>query len=204
MRNRKTILPLALIAVLALSIAPGRAVAQGEEPGFESGSRGPRDDSEWGDRSQHSRRGHHGHGRGMMHPGGPGAGGPRGLRMALRNLNLSDSQREEIRTIFEAGRGQVEANHERMRSLGAELHEQIETDPYDEEAVRAKAEAVAAFQVEMAVLRARQSGQIRGLLTPGQLDQLQRMKERRESFREEWGQRGQGRERFEPREEPES
>ena len=124
--------------------------------------------------------------------------------MALRNLNLSDSQREEIRTIFEAGRGQVEANHERMRSLGAELHEQIETDPYDEEAVRAKAEAVAAFQVEMAVLRAHRSGRIRGLLTPEQLDQLRQKRERRESFREEWGQRGQGREGFEPREEPES
>ena len=42
------------------------------------------------------------------------------------------------------------------------------------------------------------------LSSPEQLDQLQRIKERRESFREEWGQRGQGRERFEPREEPES
>ena len=200
-RKRKPILPLGLIAVLAVSITPDRAVAQGEEAGFEPGSGGPPAEGEWGDRSQHSRRGHHGHRRGMMRPDGPGAGGPRGLRMALRNLNLSDSQREEIRTIFEAGRGQVEANHERMRSLGAELHEQIETDPYDEDAVRAKAEAVAAFQVEMAVLRAHRSGRIRGLLTPEQLDQLRQKRERRESFREEWGQR---RERFEPREEPES
>ena len=198
MRQRKTLPSLALIATLVLSVAPGRAVAQGEEPNFELGSPSPRGDRERGQRMPRPGFGRGGHGRGMMHPGGPGAGGPSGLRMALRNLNLSDSQREEIRTIFEAGRGQVEANHQQMRALGAELHEQIATDPYDEDAVRAKAAAVAAFQVEMAVLRARRSGEIRGLLTPEQLDELQQMKERRESFRD------QRRERFERRRGPRS
>lgn len=202
MRERKARVPAALIVVLALSVAPDRAVAQGEQPGFEPGSGGPRADIERGDRRQRShdgRRMQHpgfareGHGRGMMHPGGPG-----GLKMALRRLNLSESQREQIRAIFETGRGRVEANHERMRAVGAELREQIETDPFDEEAVRAKAEAVAAFQVEMAVLRARRSGRIRALLTPEQLDRLQQMRQERESFREE------RRERFEPREGPES
>jgi len=205
MTTRKTILPLALIVVLALGFAPAGAVAQGEEPGFEPGIDGPPGDCEWGDRGRQGPSNHRpgfgrgGQGRGIMAPGAPGrrgAGGAGGLHMALRNLDLSDSQRQEVRAIFEIERSQVEANHERLRALGDELREQIESDPYDEDSVRAKATVVATLRVEMAVLRARQSGQIRDLLTPEQLDQLQQMKQERALFR---SQRDERRKRFEQR-----
>ncbi len=175
MTRRRTMLPLALIAVLALGVAPGQAVAQGEEPVFEPGVGGPDGYGGRGDR-----RG--GAGFGRRGRGGPGGGA---LHMALRNLDLSESQRGEIRTILEAERDRVSASHEQMRALGAELHEQIETDPYNEEAVRAKAAALASLRVEMAVLRARQAGQVRELLTPDQLDRLEQMKEKRRAFRGE-------------------
>lgn len=130
-----------------------------------------------------------------MGPGGPGGPRAHGLRFALRKLDLSESQRQEIKTIFEIEREQVRAYHESTRALGAELHDQIEADPYNESAVRAKAAAVAALGVEIAVLRARQDGRVRDVLTPEQLDQLEQMKEKRQEFREE------RRERFEHRRE---
>lgn len=188
MTTREIILPLALIAVLALGVAPGQAAAQDEEQAFKPGVGGPHGDGEpgeWGEWSDSGRGpgiGRRGRGRGPMGPGAPGA---RGLHFALRNLNLSESQAAEIRAIFEAERDQVGASHEQMRTLGAELHEQIENDPYDEESVRAKAAALASLRVEMAVMRARQVGQVRDLLTPEQLDQLEQMKDNRKAFRDE-------------------
>lgn len=115
-----------------------------------------------------------------MSSGGPGPGR---LGMALRRLDLSEGQREEIRAIFESERDSVQVNHEEMRALGAELEGQIEADPYDEEAVRAKAAGLAELRVEMAVLRARQLGQIREVLTPEQIDELKQMKGERKEFR---------------------
>ncbi|MFQ5525302.1 MAG: Spy/CpxP family protein refolding chaperone [Thermoanaerobaculia bacterium] len=187
MIKTKTMTSLILIAAVAL-VAP--APASAHDPG--SG------------RGRGSDIGHGGHaGYGLRGPGmrelqgfgGPGAARAKGLRMALRHLDLSESQREEIKTIFEAEREAVEANHERMRSLANELRAQIENDPYDEEAVRAKAAALAEIGVDMAVLRARQAGQVMDVLGPDQREQLEQMKTRRDAFRQE------RRERFEQRRE---
>jgi Spy/CpxP family protein refolding chaperone len=186
MTRRKTVLPLALIAVLALGIAPGQVVAQNDEPAFEPGAGGPCGDGELGDRDNRGPGfGRRGWDRGMVAPGGRGGPGTGGLRLAIRNLDLSESQGEQIRAIFEAERDRASASHQQMRLLGEELREQIETDPYNEEAVRTKAAALAALRVEMAVLRARQSGQVRDLLTPEQLDQLEQSKEKRRAFRDD-------------------
>ncbi len=182
MTVRNAMLPLVLMTMLIAGFWPGPAVAHEEDQfgaGFEEGA----------EEMDPGFRPHPGMGR-------RGAGGPfgppaEGLRFALRRLELSDQQREEIKTILEGERDQVEADHERMRALGAELREQIENDPYDEEAVRAKATAVASLRVEAAVVRARQFGQIRSVLTTEQLDQLEQMKEERSAFQ------GERRQRFE-------
>ncbi len=199
MTRRRTMLPIALVALLFLALAPGQAVAQAvaqeEEAAFEPGFGDKGSWDEWDDWGRGPGFGRRGHGRGMR---GPGFQGPQGLHMALRSLDLSETQRDEIKTIFEAERGQVGAYHEQMRDLGAELREQIENDPFNEEAVRAKAAALASLRVEMAVLRARQAGQVRELLTPEQLDQLEQVKQKRRAFREE------RRQRFEQRRGPRS
>lgn len=128
-------------------------------------------------------------GRGRLGPGhgfGPGHDGGPGARMfALRQLDLSEEQRTEIHAILEQERDQAEAYREEMRSLRAQLEEQIETDPFDETAVRAKALALGALGVDMAVLRARQAGQVREVLTPEQLGELERLGAEREAFREQ-------------------
>ncbi len=202
MTQRNTILTLtlgALAALLALG-NPALATAQEEPPGLDE----PRAEGRWGERPGWGPRGPgSGHHRGHRGPGigpgmrgmGPGGPGPHGLRFALRELDLSESQREQIKSIFEGEREEVRAHHEKMRALGQELQDQIENDPYNEAAGREKAAAAAAPGGEMAVLRARQTGQVRDVLTPEQLDKLELMKEERRTFREE------RRDRFERRRE---
>lgn len=127
--------------------------------------------------------GHHFGGPGMPGPGfGPG---PARWRMALRELDLSESQRGEIRAIFDQDRAQAAARHDQMAALADELEEQIASDPLDEEAVRDKAAALAALRVEMAVLRARQMGRVRDVLTGEQLDRLEEMRSERRARRHE-------------------
>lgn len=202
MSKQQSILTLALIAVVALG---GLGAAMAQEPGLGAGGAGEIDEAteRWERRGPN--RGHWGAGR--QGPGalagmglGPGIGRGRGLRVALRQLDLSESQIGEIRAIFESERETAQANHQQMRALGDELREQIEADPYDEETVRAKAGAVAAVGVEMAVLRARQAGKVLEVLTPDQVEQLESMKAERKQFREHRRERfEERRERFEER-----
>jgi len=194
---KRTMMPtLTLMGLTALlaCVLSGPASAQEDPPGFA----GPPDEAAtgpgpgWG----HGGRGPMGPGRGGFRGFGgmgPGGHGPEGLHLALRELDLSESQREEIRTIFESERDQVQAQHERMRARAAELEVQIESDPSDAESVRAKATAVAALGVEMAVHRASQVGRVRAVLTPEQLTELERMKAERQAFRDERREHFEGR-----------
>lgn len=201
MNRAKTLLAPALTIWLALSASTGQLLAQPLDEGFDEGLDEPRvagpekAEEEWESRPPGpAGRGPFAHGR----HGFPGAGpiGPGGLMPALHRLDLSEDQREQIRDVLEQERELAEGYREQMRALRAELEDQIESDPFDENAVRAKAEAVAALGADMAVLRARRSGQIRELLTSEQLSELEELKAKRESFRE------QRRGRFGPRRGP--
>ena len=128
-----------------------------------------------------------GHGRGGG-PGGPGLmDGHRLEHLALR-LELSDGQREELRQAFadrfEAGAETRRALFEARRALG----EQIHADSFDEAAIRQAAAAVAALEADMAVERARGAQQLRQILTPEQLAELEQMRDERGERR--FGRRG--------------
>ncbi len=162
-------------------IASAPASAQSEKSEVGSETEGARGDGEWGF-GRHFRGGP-GLGAGMH--GGPGGPGAHALRRVLRTLDLSDSQRQEIKAIFEGERDEFGQYRDRMRALGEELEGQIHAYPYDEDAVREKAAALASLRVEMTVLRARQVGDVRAVLTPEQLDQLEQTRQKRKAFRKE-------------------
>ena len=183
----KTALALTLAAIMAIAGLPGPAGAQTDDPAGPVFEEGFVDGDGWGPGPGF--RGHRGMGYRMIGPGGPGGRGPHALRFALKNLDLSEAQWDDIKALFENERDQLESFHEQMRTLGSELMEQIESDPYDEETVRAKATALAELQVEIAVLRARRSGRIRKILSPEQLSQLEDMKNQRRSFRKQHHER---------------
>jgi len=91
----------------------------------------------------------------------PGAG-------PVAGLNLTQSQRDQLRSIREAQRPETQALREKMRAARQVLHEVMSADVPDEAAVRAAAAAVAALQADQAVLLARAKGQFMSVLTPEQ------------------------------------
>jgi len=115
------------------------------------------------------RGGEHGpHGEGM----GPGGhGGP--MRM-LRELDLSDDQRQQIRALFE----EVDSNGvpARLRQARESLHDAIESGA-DESTLRQQASQLGEVEGDAAVERARVHARIQEILTPEQKKELEQLKE---------------------------
>ena len=94
-------------------------------------------------------------------PGGPGPGD--GFGFLVRDLNLSDDQKAQIKKITESFQESTKALREQLRAL----HES-EPDPFgsfDEAAVRTAAEARAKIEIELSVAHAKMMSQIGAVLT---------------------------------------
>ena len=114
----------------------------------------------------------HGHRHQGPRDGGfRGGQGPRDGLGPLRDLNLTDDQKAQIKKIKDSFEESNKALFDQMRSLRSG-----EPDPmagnFDEAAVRAAAEARAKIQVELEVSRAKMMSQVAGLLTAEQKSQL--------------------------------
>jgi periplasmic protein CpxP/Spy len=128
-------------------------------------------------------------GPGMMRGGGPGGpgmmGGPGGMLgmfgRGMRELNLTDAQREQIRTIAGSHKADFDAIGERMRTAREALHDATTAGTADEATIRAKAAAVAAVDADVAVLQWKLHTEVSAILTP---EQLQKAKELRETMKE--------------------
>lgn len=127
----------------------------------------------------------HGHFRHQGPPRGEGRRGP-GQRDGLgplRDLNLTDDQKAQIKKINES----FEAGNKTLLDQLRTLHES-QPDPmsgtFDEAAVRAAAEARSKVQVELEVARAKMMSQIAGVLTAEQKTQLAA---RRQKFERQGG-----------------
>lgn len=138
--------------------------------------------------------------RGPGGPGGPGFGpGPRGpmgllgdLGRGLRELNLTDAQREQMRGVAEAHAAEFKDIGDRLRTAHQGLQALITADTVDEAAIRSKSADIAAVQADAAVLRARVHQEVFSLLTAEQQAKARelraqaetRMKERAERLQE--------------------
>src|SRR5258708_9006969 len=100
--------------------------------------------------------------------GGPG---PRDGLGPLRDLNLTDDQKAQIKKINDSFEESNKALFDQMRAVHVS-----EPDPmsgnFDEAAVRTAAEARAKIQVELEVSHAKMMSQIAGVLTAEQKAQL--------------------------------
>jgi periplasmic protein CpxP/Spy len=106
-----------------------------------------------------------GFGRGRGGPGGPM--GPLG-GLPLRELNLTESQREQVRTIVESRESETRAIGERAMAAREALHAATTSPSFDEGLVRTRAAEVAAFDADLAVARARIFADVFQILTPEQ------------------------------------
>jgi protein CpxP len=136
-----------------------------------------------------ARQEEHGGGRphfGRMHRGFGGFDG-----MALRQLDLTDAQREQIRSIFEQNRDEMRAAREKLRTARRGLHDAASADTVakagtiDESAIRTAAETLANAEAEAAINRARVHAQVWQLLTPEQQAKAKELRQQREQRRKE-------------------
>ena len=122
-------------------------------------------------------------------------GGLRGMLPGLRDLDLSDAQREAIRNIAEQNRSEGSGMAEQLGPARAFLHEAVMADVVNESTIRARAADVARLEADAAVQRAYVNAQIWQVLTPDQRAELRQLQaEATERMGERRGRR-QGRRR---------
>lgn len=131
-------------------------------------------------------------------PGGPGGGrgsrvgGPGGfgeLGLPLAQLNLSDSQRQQIRELTQRRRQDGEQVQARLRAAMDARRAAVEASPVNEGAIRATTADLVAAETEVAILQAHLRADVLALLTPEQQDQVKKLQAERPAA----GAQGRGR-----------
>lgn len=121
--------------------------------------------------------------------GGPG--GPIGmLPMLARELNITDAQKAQIKTIADSHRDEWKALGDRARTAHEALQQAVTADTVDEGLIRQRSAEVGAVEADMAVARARTHAEVFQLLTPEQKTQAKTLQS---TFAERMKQRGRGR-----------
>ena len=149
--------------VIGLLAGGALAYAQGPEPG------GPR-----------------GRGPGAG-PGGPGGG------LALRGLNLTDAQQEQVRQLTQQNREQMRGLIDRMRTAQDARRRAVEAIPFNESQVRTAMKDLADVEADLAVAEARLQADVYALLSADQQQQLQKLRADRETRAKERAQQQQQR-----------
>ena len=149
----------AFAAALTIGV-PSIANSQARGAGPAVGAQGP---AAQGQRGRPD--GFGGPGRGRGGPGGPG--GPL-AGLPLRELNLTDAQREQVKQIVDSRQQDMRAIGEKAMAAHLALHAATTSPSFDEGLVRAKAAEVAAIDADMAVSRARIFADVFKILTPEQ------------------------------------
>ena len=116
-----------------------------------------------------------GPGRGGMRGGQRGFGGPMG-DLGLRGIDLTDAQRDQLRTIMESHKQEFEAVRTKLREAHQGLATATNAQTVDEAAIRARSTALATALADEAILRAKVRVEVNGILTAEQLQQLQERK----------------------------
>jgi periplasmic protein CpxP/Spy len=129
----------------------------------------------------------------LAQPHGDAGGEHRGMRggfHGLRQLDLSDEQRQEVRRIMELHKAERQAIGERLREARRAQSEAVMAVPVDESAVRARSADLAKVESDAAVLRARMHSEVYNVLTPEQQEKAKALRAEREArgaqHRERW------------------
>ncbi len=94
----------------------------------------------------------------------------------FKQLNLTSNQSQQIEAIMELNRESMQTAMTQARETREALNRQIQSGPFDEQAVRAACKQNAAMEEEAAVLRAKVAGQIRAVLTSDQQAALDKLR----------------------------
>lgn len=99
------------------------------------------------------------------------------LRQQIAQLNLTEEQKEQIRTVFKDNRDALRAAHQAVREARQAIYK-IALEDGSEEAIRNAAGELADKVAEEAILMAKVRGSLREVLTDEQKQQLETLKEK--------------------------
>jgi periplasmic protein CpxP/Spy len=123
---------------------------------------------------------------------GFGPGGGRG-GFPLAQLELSDAQREQVRSVMQRHREDMQAVGKRLHEAHAAQRAAVESVPVNEALIRSTSQALATAQTDMALLQARVHNDVWSVLTPDQQAKAKELKAQREARAKERGERRQKR-----------
>lgn len=123
---------------------------------------------------------------------GPGPGGPQ-AGLALRALDLTEAQQEQVRQLTQQNREQMRSLMDRMRAAQDARRKTVEAVPFNESQVRAAMKDLAEVEADLAVAEARLQADIYALLSADQQQRLQKLRADREARAKERAQQQQQR-----------
>jgi protein CpxP len=97
----------------------------------------------------------------------------------LRQLDLTEEQKGQIRSMVLKNRDAVRALRQSLRDKAMAMREAARTQPFDEAQVRAHAQEVASLRAELMVARARLHHEMLGVLTPEQKAKFDELRQQR-------------------------
>ena len=152
------------VGIITLGLAGADALAQNTRGGPMAGRGGPG-----------GPRGAWGQGR-----GGPGAmlgpmGFPGALPMLAERLNLTDAQRDQVRSIVESHRDEMRTLADRTFAARTALRTVVVAEVVDEAAIRARSADLAAVEADAAVAHGRIHNEAWQILTPEQQDEARKL-----------------------------
>ena len=120
---------------------------------------------------------------------GFGPGGRGGFPLA--QLELTDAQREQVRTVMQRHREDMQTVGQRLHDAHEAQRAAVETVPVNEALIRSTTQTLANAQTDMALVQARIHSDVWGLLTPEQQAKAKELKAKRAARTKERGQRRQ-------------
>jgi protein CpxP len=119
--------------------------------------------------------------------GGPGQrGNRRGPGFpGLQQLNLTDTQREQVRDVMQRHRDQMQEAGRRVRAAQQAQQQAIQTVPLNEGLIRSTTQTLAAAETEMAIRQSQIHNDVWTLLTPEQQAKAKELREQRAARHEQ-------------------
>ena len=112
----------------------------------------------------------------MRGPGGPGPMGPMGFGPGFRELDLTDDQKAQLKSIAESHRDEFRAAGEKARAAHEGMRALMEADAIDEAAIRAKSVEIGAAEADMMILNAKVRHESLQVLTSEQQAKLKELR----------------------------
>jgi protein CpxP len=117
-------------------------------------------------------------------------GGPMGFGPGFSQLDLTDDQKTQLKSIADSHREEFRTAGEKVRAARDGMQELVEADSINESAIRAKSAEIAAAEAEVMIMNAKVRQESMQVLTS---EQQQRLKELRAARQGQMRQRRPGR-----------